>query len=317
MTESAIRTEALTKSYGSLRAVDRLQLDVRGGEIYGFLGPNGAGKSTTIRCLLGLLRPTRGSVRVLGADPRRPDVRRRMSYLPGDLAMEPKVNVRSLLRWYGDLRGGVPAKRIESLCERLDLDPTRRATELSKGNRQKAGIVQALMHEPSVLVLDEPTSGLDPLVQHTFLRLLRERCDAGACVFFSSHVLAEVERLADRVGILRRGELIHEGRVQDLHRLTRQRVELHFDGSVPTGLFNDLPEVSEVTVDGPAATLVLEGSAGPLLRRVSEHGVTRIMTHQDDLDDVFYALYADDAPVADTQKEGRRHDRSSTAPYAR
>lgn len=231
-------------------------------------------------------------------------MRAALGYLPGELVMEPKLTVRGLLRWYADLRGGAGRDHIDELCERLDLDQRRRATELSKGNRQKVGIVGALMHQPDVLVLDEPTSGLDPLVQHEFLTLLRQRRDAGACVFFSSHVLAEVQRLADRVGILRRGQLIHEGRVEELHRLTRQRIELQFAHPVPAGLLDDLAGVSDVSIDGTLAGLLLEGTAGPLIRRVADHDVTQIVTYEDDLDEVFHALYTEDAQPS-REKEGQ------------
>ena len=220
MTDTAIRTESLVKDYGKTRGLDGLDLEVQTGEVYGFLGPNGAGKSTTIRLLLDLIRPTSGRAEVLGLDPEASGValRRRLGYLAGDFLVDGRQSGRELLTYLGRLRGGVPKTRIEGLAERLDLDLDRTIKGLSRGNRQKIGVVQAFMHDPELLILDEPTSGLDPFLQQEFAALAREVTAAGRTVFMSSHVMSEVQQTADRVGIIRDGKLVTVERVEDLPR---------------------------------------------------------------------------------------------------
>ena len=218
-----IETNGLTKRYGKRRGLDGLDLEVREGEVFGFLGPNGAGKTTTIRLLLDLIRPTSGTARVLGLDPRAGGkaLRRRLGYLAGDFVVEANQSARELLTFLGNLRGGVAPERMDRLADRLDLDPHTRIRSLSKGNRQKVGLIQAFMHEPELLILDEPSSGLDPLVQQTFLELVREAKGNGQTVFMSSHVLSEVEQSADRVGIVRDGRLVAVERFEALPRPCR------------------------------------------------------------------------------------------------
>jgi len=292
-TAPAIDIRALTKRFGSLTAVDSLDLAVQPGEIYGLLGPNGAGKTTTLRCLLGFLNPTAGSVSLLGGAPRDLDVRRRVGYVAGDVTLDRHLKVRDLLKWYGDLRGGVPAAKTETLCERLTLDPTRKIGELSTGNRRKVSVVQAFMHEPEVLVLDEATGGLDPLLQRTVLGLVQERRAAGAAVLWSSHLLPEVENIADRVGILRRGELVREDTMANLRAEARQRLELRFAEEIPAGLLDGLPGTSDVAVDGRTAHVVVDGSIAALLTHIADRDVERIVSHDDDLEDIFFTYYGD------------------------
>src|SRR5688500_16385439 len=212
MADPAIRTERLVKTYGRAknRGLVGLDLQVDSGEVYGFLGPNGAGTSTTLRLLLGLSRPTGGHATVLGMDPRTagPALRRRVGYLAGDFVVDGRQTSRQLLTYLGNLRGGVPAARIAELADRLGLELDRQIRGLSKGNRQKAGVIQAFMHSPELLVLDEPTSGLDPFLQQEFVRLVQEARREGATVFMSSHVMSEVQHTADRVGIIRDGRLV-------------------------------------------------------------------------------------------------------------
>jgi ABC-2 type transport system ATP-binding protein len=281
----------LVKRFGQVQAVGGVDLIVDAGEVVGLLGPNGAGKTTTIRALMGYLNPTGGSVRLLGGNPRDPAARRRTGYLPGDAYLDRKMSVRSLLRWYGDLRGGVPAARIDALCERLGLDVDRRIGELSTGNRRKVGIVQAVMHDPELIVLDEPTSGLDPLVQREVHAVLRECRDRGAGVLLSSHVLPEVEAVADRVAILRTGVVVHETTVAGLRQVAHERIELQLPTPPPAGLLDDVPGVTSWRVDADLVLVELDGPVGPLLQRVAALDVQRIRTHEQDLEDVFFAFY--------------------------
>jgi ABC-2 type transport system ATP-binding protein len=242
---------------------------------------------------MGYLRPTAGTVRVLGGDPHDLSLRQRVGYLPGDAFLDRKMTVKALLRWYADLRGGVASTRIGELCERLTLDTTRKVGELSTGNRRKVGIVQAVMHWPRLLVLDEPTNGLDPLVQREVLGLFRECRDRGAGVLLSSHVLPEVEDVADRVAILRQGRIVHESTVAALRDVARSRLEVQTAAPVPPGLLDGVPGVSAWQVEDHRVLVELNGPVGPLLERVVPLDVQRIRTHEQDLEDVFFAFYRD------------------------
>jgi ABC-2 type transport system ATP-binding protein len=289
---TSIQINGLVKTYGSLTAVDGLDLTVSPGEVYGLLGPNGAGKTTTLRCLLGYLTPTAGSATVHGADARDPQVRRRIGYLPGDFRLDRRSKVGQLLSWYAALRGGVPESRIDELTQRLDLDPGRSFGELSKGNRQKVGVVQAVMHDPDVLVLDEPTSGLDPLMQREVMRLVRERQQDGAAVLFSSHIITEVEEVADRVGILRLGHKVMEDTVEGLQQITQlQKLHLRFADVVPADAFTGVTGVTEAVVDDHSAVVTVRGSASALVRRLADFDVEHISTDPLLLDDIFYGVY--------------------------
>jgi ABC-2 type transport system ATP-binding protein len=304
MAQPLIEIQGLHKHFGEVHAVDGIDLRVSAGEVYGMLGPNGAGKTTCIRTLLGYLNPTYGAARVLGGDARDLSIRRRIGYLPGDLRLEPKAHVRSLLDWFADLRGGVHAGRVDELCERLHLDPDRRFGELSKGNRQKVGVVQAFMHEPEVVVLDEPTSGLDPLMQREVIDLVRERQRQGSAVLFSSHIIFEVEEVADRVGILRTGRLVVEDSVAGLQEVTaRQSMHVRFEHPV---LITDFAGVELVSleVDGDTADLVIKGRIAPLLERLAELGAVHLSTDPLVLDDVFYYGAFDQSDQADEADQG-------------
>jgi ABC-2 type transport system ATP-binding protein len=295
MADPAIHTDRLVKTYGhGSRGLAGLDLDVAVGEVYGYLGPNGAGKSTTIRILLDLLRPTAGSVRVLGLDPATEGValRRRVGYLAGDFVVDGRQTCRELLSYLGNLRGGVPAARITELAERLDLDLGRRIRGLSKGNRQKVGVIQAFMHSPELLILDEPTSGLDPFLQQEFVRLVRRARAGGATVFMSSHVMSEVQQTADRVGIIRDGRLVAVERVEDLRERAVRAVEIVFDGPVDAAPFARLDGVSELRVEGPVLRCRLAGRADELVKAAARHTVVSLLCEEPDLEDLFFAYYA-------------------------
>ena len=292
-----IRAEGLVKEYGRgpsrVRALDGLDLEVAAGEVFGFLGPNGAGKSTTIRVLLDLLRPTAGHVEVFGAPPRvgGPRQRARIGYLPGELSMAGRATAAELLRHLGDLRGGVDTQRIAALAERLSLDLDRPIRGLSKGNKQKVGVIQAFLHHPELLILDEPTSGLDPLLQHEFLEMVREATAEGATVFMSSHVLSEVEVVAGRVAIVRAGRIVDLDDVAALRYHAGQRVELHFAGPVEADAFDGVPGISDVEVADHHLTCLLRGEPDPLLRVATRFHVTRWSAEDRELEDLFLDHY--------------------------
>jgi ABC-2 type transport system ATP-binding protein len=289
----AIAALGLTKKFGSINAVSNLTMDVKAGEVVGFLGPNGAGKTTTIRMLLGFLNPTSGTCSVLGGQLRRqPHLRNRVGYLPGDFRMDPGMTGWDLFSWFGQLRGGLDRNRVSQLIDRLQLDPTRPFGKLSKGNRQKIGIVQAFQHDPAVLILDEPTTGLDPLIQREFLALVGEAAVNGTAVLFSSHVLPEVERIATRVAIIRNGQLVTESTVDALLDHARHRLELRFAEPVPVHLFDDVQGVAAAQIDGRTAVITIEGPVGPAMKAaVDGPTLLRVTAAGDDLEELFLGLY--------------------------
>ncbi|MCM6778951.1 ABC transporter ATP-binding protein [Nocardia sp. CDC159] len=295
----AIELRDLTKTYGARRGLTGLTLDVRSGEVFGYLGPNGAGKSTTIRLLLDLIRPTDGSARVLGLDPRRDGVqlRRRVGYLAGDFVVDGRQRVGECLRFLAALRGGVPQQRIDDLADRLDLDQSATIKSLSKGNRQKVGLVQAFMHTPELLILDEPTSGLDPLLQQTFLELVGEAAANGQTVFMSSHIMDEVEAVADRVAILREGRLVALDTVTDLRAEAVRHIEIDFAAPVPLAEFSSLPGIVNPSLDttGTILRAGLIGSPDALVKAAARHTVAALRTTEPHLDEIFHAQYTGSA----------------------
>ena len=288
-----IQTERLSKRYGSRRGLDALDLEVQQGEVFGFLGPNGAGKTTTIRLLLDLIRPTSGTARVLGEDPRTGGValRRRLGYLAGDFVVDGGQSAGELLTFLGNLRGGVARESVERLAERLELDLHLRIKSMSKGNRQKVGLIQAFMHQPELLILDEPSSGLDPLVQQTFLELVREAKSNGQTVFMSSHVLSEVEQSADRVGIVREGRMIAVEGFEALRARAVRRVEIVFDEAVPADAFAGIPGIAELIVEGPVLRCLMTGRADALVKAAARYPVATILAEEPDLEELFFTFY--------------------------
>jgi ABC-2 type transport system ATP-binding protein len=309
---ATIAAHGLTKRFGTLTAVADLDLEVAPGEILGFLGPNGAGKTTTIRMLMGFLRPTAGRASVLGSRAGDIGVRGRIGYLPGDLRVDPTMTGAQLFAWYGRLRGRHGRARVDELTQRLGLDPSRPFGTLSKGNRQKVGIVQALCHDPDVLILDEPTTGLDPLVQREFLTLLAQAAGRGTAILFSSHVLPEVERAATRVAIIRAGRLVTVSTVDDLLDQARRRLELRFAAPVAAATFHGVPGVADAEVHDRTVVLAIDGPVGPALRAATDAGtLLRVNPAGDDLEDLFVSLYhtgqpdPSDQPARDERIEVR------------
>ena len=292
----AIETDGLTKFYGSRRGIVDVDLTVEPGQVFGFLGPNGAGKTTAMRTLLGFLRPTEGTARILGLDCAADSlaIRNHIGYVGGDVALYERLTGRALCEWLATLRGGAGVDRIDGLAERLGLDLDRPIGDLSTGNRQKVALVQAFMHEPELLILDEPTAGLDPLVQHTFQQMVAEVAAEGRTVFLSSHVLDEVERTCDRVGIIREGRLVTVEDMTTLRRRALREVTIRFAGPVDPAPFEALAEVHEVSVDGDVVHLRYGGEADALIKQVARHRVLDFVSAPADLEDIFLAFYSAD-----------------------
>jgi ABC-2 type transport system ATP-binding protein len=291
---TAIRTSGLTKQFGNVTALDHLTLEVEAGEVFGFLGPNGAGKTTTIRLLLDVIRPSAGTVQVLGGAPADPATRAKVGYMPADLHLDPQATAGELIDFACAVRGSGAPDRAELLA-RFDLDPTRPVRELSTGNRRKVGIVLALAHRPELVLLDEPSSGLDPLLQHEFRAVVQEVAARGATVFLSSHALPEVELLADRIGILRAGQLVMVATVAELRAQARQRLVIVADGARPED-FAVVPGVVGAGGREGEVHLEVEGSLAEVVKAAARFEVERLVTNDLDLEDVFLGLYRSDAP---------------------
>ncbi len=291
MTATAIRTEGLTKRYGTVDALSNLDLAVAPGEVLGYLGPNGSGKTTTIRLLLGLIRPTAGRSEIFGLDSQRQAVEahRHLSYVPGEANLWPSLTGEETLHLLGRVQGAVDAHYRDELIDRFDLDITKKVRAYSKGNRQKLILVAGLMGRAELLVLDEPTSGLDPLMEQAFRHSVNEAKERGQTVFLSSHILSEVEALCDRVGILRQGVLVDIGTLADLRHLSSLTIEATFDGSVPD--LSRVPGVTAVEVDGRVVRCQVRGSVEPLLKVLANAGVHELISREPSLEELFLAHY--------------------------
>lgn len=293
----AIQTVGLTKYYGRHLGIEDVNLDVSEGEVFGFLGPNGAGKSTTIRTILDEIRPTAGSATILGLDTRADavEIRRHIGYIPGDLALYPNLTGMDTLQYFANMRGGVEWSYVDDLADRLDSDLSRKVGDLSTGNRQKVGVIQAFMHRPDLLIMDEPTSGLDPLIQREFQKMVSEVAAEGRTVFLSSHTLSEVQRVADRVGIIRNGRLITVESVADLRSKSMREVEFVLDTQAEASVFEDVQGVRNVVVAGNHVEMSFGGDMGELLTTVTErYGVADIKTTEADLEEIFLTYYHED-----------------------
>jgi ABC-2 type transport system ATP-binding protein len=295
---TAIETSGLTKYYGTAPGIIDLDLRVDEGEVFGFIGPNGAGKSTTIRTLLNFLFPTEGSGTILGYDITKEsmEIRHRTGYLPGDLSMYDTMTAREFLTYFANLRKVDTKREIGLLAERFELDLDRRIKDYSTGNRQKIGVVNAFMHEPELLILDEPTAGLDPLMQQEFQSLINEVRSEGRTVFLSSHILPEVDRIADRVGIVRESRLIAVDSVEAFKARAHSTLTVQFVAAVDDALFANLQGVrsTESRNGGSVLTVTVSGSLDAVIKEASRHDVVSISTRDSELEEVFLSYYAAD-----------------------
>ncbi|WP_298889531.1 ABC transporter ATP-binding protein [uncultured Serinicoccus sp.] len=290
---NAIELQAVTKRFGRTTALDGLTMQVATGEVHGFLGPNGSGKSTTIRVLLGLLRADSGTARLLGGDPwsDAPALHRRLAYVPGDVALWPNLTGGEVIDLLGRLRGGTDPARRAALLERFDLDPTKKGTTYSKGNRQKVALVAALASDVELLLLDEPTSGLDPLMEAQFRAVIADERGRGRTVLLSSHILSEVEHLCDRVSIIRSGQVVESGTLAELRHLTRTLVVAELAAPVPEGLAT-APGVHDAELDGHRITCQVDDTElGQVMSRLSALGIRSITSTPPTLEELFLRHY--------------------------
>lgn len=292
-----IETEGLTKLYGTVRGIEDVTIAVEAGEVFGFLGPNGAGKTTTIRTLLDLLHPTRGRASIFGLDSRRDSVaiRARLGNLPGDFGYGRAATGRAAIALLARLRGVEGLGRAEALAERFRADLDRPLGELSRGNRQKVGLIQATFHEPELLILDEPTSGLDPLMQEEFLALVAEERERGCTVFISSHELDEVERVCDRVGIVRGGRLIAVERISELLGKARRKVSFKLAGPADVEELRTLAGVSDLEVSGSQVSFRIAGDLDAMIKTIARHHVSDLELTHPTLEEVFLTYYEEGA----------------------
>jgi ABC-2 type transport system ATP-binding protein len=290
---AVIETEHLTKSYGSSRGIEGVSISVDRAEVYGFLGPNGAGKTTTIRTLLDLLHPTSGSAMIFGLESHDDSraIRARIGNLPGDFTCDPRLTGREFLEFCADTRGIRGLGSASLLAQRFEADLDRRIGDLSRGNRQKIGLIQALLHDPELLLLDEPTTGLDPLMQEEFLDVIGEYRERGGTVFLSSHALDEVQRVCDRVAIIREGHLAAVEKVADLRGHSYHQVSIEFDSAVDADEFAHIHGVTDLDADGPRVSFKVAGALDPVIKAAARHEVLDMELTEPTLEEVFLTFY--------------------------
>ncbi|MBK5230546.1 MAG: ABC transporter ATP-binding protein [Thermoleophilia bacterium] len=306
-TETVIQTDDLSKRFGAHRGIEDVSLEVGRGEVFGLLGPNGAGKSTAIRLLLGLIRPSAGSGSVLGMDcwRRRREIHRRVGVLPSDFAYEDELTGRQVIEFFGRLRGVPVSERAGELAERLRADLDRPQKHLSHGNHQKVGLIQALVHEPQLLLFDEPTGGLDPLMQEEFLKIVGELRDDGRTVLLSSHNMAEVERSCDRIAMIHEGRLLAVETVSSLLGRAPKHMRVVFDGPADGAIFSSLPGVDDVQTQGNAVELDVSGDINAVLHAATDRYIVDLVCERPSLEHAFVRLYEDDGDSVAAAPEGR------------
>ncbi len=294
-TTPVIEIDQLSKSYGSIQAVKGVSLRVEQGEIFGFLGPNGAGKTTTIRCMLDVIRPSSGSIHVLGLDAQRDRhaLHQRIGYLPGDVRLPGDMTGKQIINYFSQIQGLQPVL-LKDLITRFDVEMKRPLKGYSKGMRQKIGIVLAFMCDPDVLILDEPTSGLDPLLQRTFNEFLLEEQARGKTIFMSSHIMSDVEKVCQRVAVIRKGEIVTVEEVETLREKAGQRITVEFEENAATvDEMEHIPGVSGVTVTKGIYHMNMSGTMDPLIKALSHHDVLRLHVEEAPLEEVFLKFYED------------------------
>ena len=291
--EIIINTAKLTKFYGKQLGIEDVDLEVKRGEVFGYLGPNGAGKTTTIRTLLDFIRPTRGTATIFGLDSKHNsvEIHRRIGYLNGELELYENMTGEDLLKYLGNLRGGLDWKYVRKLAARFECDLPRRIQGLSMGNKQKLGLLQAFMHKPELLILDEPTNGLDPLMQHEFYDLLNETKKEGCTIFLSSHILPEVEKVCDRVGIIRQGKLVTVETIEMMKTHSIRQLEIHFATAVPKDKFVNVSGVRDIIVQDNVLTCTVIGSLDALVKFAAQFEVVNIISHEPTLEEIFLTYY--------------------------
>ncbi len=300
MSDVVVQTEALTKFYGNHRGIVEVDLQVHQGEIFGYLGPNGAGKTTTLRILMGYMRANSGTASLLGLDPHdnSHEVLRRVGYLPGELSLYEELTIKEFCQYFGHLRGGVKWSFVEELAERLQCDLRQRISTLSHGNKQKVGLIQALMHQPELLILDEPTNGLDPLIRHEFFKLITEFKTQGKTILLSSHVLSEVERVCDRVSIIRNGKVIAVENIGKLQLHTIHDVEIHFLENFKVREFEKLENIRSVSVVNRVLKCRVLGNMDQLIKLAAKYKIRSLNCHQPSLEEIFLDYYGDQDHVS-------------------
>jgi ABC-2 type transport system ATP-binding protein len=293
MTKKAVEITNLTKKYGDFTAVKNLTLDIEEGEIFGLLGPNGAGKSTTIRTCLGLLSKTEGEIKLLGMDSHKDaiEIRRRTGYLPGEFGLIDGISTYSFLKYLLSLSNVKSDNKLKEMAKRFDLDLKKKTNELSKGNRQKVGVVQSLMADQDLIILDEPTGGLDPLMQQIFYEVIREEQAAGRTIFMSSHILAEVETVCDKVAIIKEAELILNEHISTLQDMTGKVLEVEFREMVSPSEF-EIEGISHIEVEGKKLIMTITGNIDDVIKRVADHKIVNMNLQTYSLENLFLKYYS-------------------------
>lgn len=291
----AVEIKGLSKQFGNLTALKDVNITVKPGEVFGFLGPNGAGKTTTIRAMLNLIHPSEGTISILDLDSRKDytELHKHIGYLAGDMSMYDNLRAEQYIGYMANLHGDVESGQIAILAGKLQADLKPRIKHLSRGNKQKIGLIAAMMHKPQLLIMDEPTTGLDPLMQEAFYELLADHTKNGGTTFMSSHNLSEVQRVCDRVAFIRNGELVEVNKVSSLRTSSVQEFEIHFAKGVPEDLFKGAKSVNDIKIDGDAVTCVVKGHLNEFIKELAKHDVSSVANRELELEEVFMKLYGE------------------------